>query len=213
MNPVAFLALATAPAAYFTIVRPWQLTWGATREEVAAPMLGDEVVRGPHFVATRAVSIKAPPTAVWPWIAQLGSKRAGFYSIDLLDNGDAPSAERILPQFQQVAAGDFVPMTPDQKHGMWVKDVAPGQYLLWWDKKGSSTWLWQLLPTSEGTRLTTRLTVRYSWTLPWVIYYLLQEVGGIVMMAKCMLGIKQRAEREHATKTSTSHAPRAFINY
>jgi hypothetical protein len=189
-----FLALAAVPA-YMLVVRPWQLRWGATDEEVKMPLLGDGIVEGPHFEATRGVSIAAPPEQVWPWIAQLGSGRGGFYSIDLIDNGGRPSADRILPQFQAVEAGDFVPMTPDQKHGMWVKDLEPGKRLLWWDGKGTSTWLWELIPSEQGTRLITRLIVRYDLTLPWVAYYLLQEVGDIVMMSQCMLGIKRRAER------------------
>lgn len=48
---------------------------------------------------------------------------------------------------------------------------------------------------AHETRLITRLRVRYTWTLPWVLYYLLQDVGDIVMMRQCMTGIKQRAER------------------
>ena len=91
--------------------------------------------------------------------------------------------------------GDFVPMTPDGKNGMWVKDCETNKYMLWWDKKDRSTWLWWLEPVSENqTRLITRLRVRYVWASAWIIYYLLQDVGDIVMMRKCMLGIKRRVE-------------------
>jgi hypothetical protein len=73
---------------YLKILRPWQLRWGATDDEVKCTMSGDDIVQKPNFVATRAVSIlilrgsanEAPPTEVWKWIIQIGSRRAGFYS-------------------------------------------------------------------------------------------------------------------------------------
>ena len=181
---------------YLVVIRPWQLRWGATDEEVSRRMPGDDVVKHPSFVATRAVTIRATPADIWPWILQIGCKRAGFYSIDWIDNAGIPSAERIIPELQQMNVGDFVPMTPDGKNGMWVKDAEAHTYILWWDKKGNSTWLWQLSPLDDKqTRLITRLRVLYDWTMPWVLYYLLQEIGDIVMMRKCMLGIRRRVEK------------------
>lgn len=182
-------------AAYLLWVRPWHLRWGATDEEVKSIMPGDEIVPRPTFNATRGVTVTAKPAEIWPWLLQLGSKRAGFYSYDWIDNAGISSAECILPEFQQIAVDDFIPMTPDGKQGMWVKDFKTNEYVLWRDKQGDSTWLWQLSPLDEEhTRLITRLRVRYTWTPPWVFYYLLQDVGDIVMMRKCLLGIKGRAE-------------------
>ncbi len=182
-------------ALYLVVVRPWQLRWGATDEEVAQRMTGDDVVTHPSFVATRAVTIKAKPADIWSWLVQIGSKRAGFYSIDWIDNAGIASSEHIISKLQHMNVGDFVPMTPDGKNGMWVKDIETHAHILWWDKKGDSTWLWQLTSLDDKqTRLITRLRVLYDWTLPWVIYYLLQDVGDIVMMRKCLLGIKRRAE-------------------
>jgi hypothetical protein len=181
---------------YVGLIRPRQIRWGATNEEVARTLPGDEVVRKPSFNATRAITIQAPPEAVWPWILQIGSKRAGWYSLDWIDNAGVPSAERIVPELQHMAVGDFVPMTPDGKNGMWVKACETNRYMLWSDKKDTSTWLWWLEPIDDNqTRFITRLRVRYAWTSVWVIYYLLQDVGDIVMMRTCMLGIKRRAER------------------
>ncbi len=62
--------------AFFIVYRPWQLTWGASRQEVARTMVGDEVARRPTFRATRAVTIDAPPEDVWPWIVQIGFGRS-----------------------------------------------------------------------------------------------------------------------------------------
>lgn len=182
-------------AAYLIWVRPWHLKWGATDAEVERRMPGDDIVINPTFNATRGITVMADPEDIWPWLVQLGSKRAGFYSYDWIDNAGLPSAERILPEFQQIRIGDFIPMTPNGKHGMWVKDFKISEYILWWDKKGDATWLWLLLPLgSVNTRLLTRLRVKYDWTPPWILYYLVQDAGDIVMMRKCLMGIKRRVE-------------------
>lgn len=72
------------------LVRRWHRRWGATDAEVAAAMPGDDLVPGCHYVCTRAITIGAPPEAVWPWLIQVGFGKAGFYSNDLLDNVGAP---------------------------------------------------------------------------------------------------------------------------
>jgi len=92
------------------LIRRRHLRWGASDAEVAASMPGDDRVAQTSFNATRAITIDAPPKAVWPWIAQLGFGRAGWYTYDLFDNAGHPSAERILPQYQQPRVGDWVPM-------------------------------------------------------------------------------------------------------
>ncbi len=181
---------------YFKLLRPWQLRWGATDDEVKCTMPGDDIVQKPHFVATRAVSIKAPPTEVWKWIVQIGSGRAGFYSIDFIDNANVPSSRNILPKYQRIEQDYFIPFTPDQKKGMWVQDYQEHEYILWWDRKGNATWGWFLRQTEAGnTRLITRLRTKYDFTFPWIIYYIFYDFGDIIMMSKCMLGIKERAEK------------------
>ena len=180
---------------YFLVVRPWQLTWGSTKDEIHQSLLGDDIVKKPHFVGTRAVTIKAPPNEVWKWIIQIGSARAGWYSIDLIDNGNVPSSREILPEYQKIEFDYFIPFTPDQKNGMWVKDYNEPEHILWWDKKGNSTWGWYLYKTESGeTRLITRLRTKYDFSFPWIIYYIVYDFGDIIMMSKCMLGIKERAE-------------------
>ncbi len=194
-----FLALLIAVLVlYLAFIRPRQLRWGATDEEVAQSMPGDDRVKNPNFVATRAVTVQSPPSAIWPWLLQIGSKRAGFYSLDWLDNAGKPSSNSILPEFQNIQEGDFIPMTPDQKSGMWVERYETHRYILWRDQKGWATWVWLLTPIDQNrTRLITRLRTRYDWTLPWVIYYLIYDFGDIVMMSRCLLGIKRRAEAMH----------------
>jgi hypothetical protein len=122
-------------------------------------------------------------------------KRAGWYSYDWIDNLGRRSAERILPEFQHLAVGDLVPISPGQKYGFWVKDFVENEWMLWWDKQGDVTWFWGLYPQGDGnTRLITRLRIRYRWLSPTILFNLVLDVGDIVMMRKCMLGIKRRAE-------------------
>jgi len=86
-------------------------------------------------------------------------------------------------------------MSPDGKMGLWVKDFVPNQWMLWWDKAGDTTWAWGLYTASENSiRLVTRVRMHYNWLSPSIIFNLAIDVGDIVMMRKCMLGIKRRAE-------------------
>jgi hypothetical protein len=186
---------AAALVAYLGVIRPWQVRWGATDDEVARPMPGDGLVPDPTFDATRAISIAARPDGVWPWLVQIGCTRAGMYSVDWIDNARRPSAARILPEHQHVEVGQFIPMTTDGKQGMLVEAFAPNEYVLWVAKDGRSSWVWGLYPQDDGTtRLVTRLRVRYDWRPPWLFYYLLQDVGDIVMIRASLRGIKRRAE-------------------
>ena len=187
---------AIALGAYVRFIRPWQLRWGATDEEVARAMPGDDVVKQPTFNATRAVTIQARPEEIWPWLVQIGNKRAGWYTYDWLDNLGIPSAERSIPELQHVAVGDLIPFSPDGKQGQWVKAFEPNQWMLWWGNKGDETWYWGLYPQdASSTRLITRVRAHYRWTKPSILFSLPMDVGDIVMMRKCLLGIKQRAER------------------
>ena len=93
------------------LLRRWHTRWGATDAEVAGPMPGDEVVPKASFNATRAITIDAPPNRVWPWIVQMGYRRAGFYTYALLDNAGYDSADRVLPDYQDPKVGDWMPMS------------------------------------------------------------------------------------------------------
>lgn len=193
---IALLILTLLVLAYAIVIRPLHLTWGAASHEVKLSLPGDDIVVKPDFNATRGITISAPPEEIWKWIIQIGSKRAGWYSIDWIDNGGIPSTHVILPEHQVISTGQFIPFTPDQKNGMWVKDYKTNQYILWTDKNGNATWLWYLYTNGNAeTRLLTRLRTKYTWKSLWILYYLIYDVGDIIMMKKCMEGIKQRAEK------------------
>lgn len=189
------VSLAAVAESYRRWVRPWQLTWGSTHDEVAKSMPGDDVVAAPSFNATRAVSIQAPPECIYPWLVQMGVGRAGWYSYDLLDNLARPSARTILPQHQRIEVGDVVPMSPDGQQGMRVLGFEQDSWLLWWDGVGDSTWAWGVDEGPDGaSRLVSRVRMRYRWLSPSILFGLLVEFFDIVMMRRAMLGIKQRAE-------------------
>lgn len=99
---------AIAAASYGVFVRPRLMHWGATDVEIAGPFPGAGLVPGGKRGATMAVTIKAAPQRVWPWLVQLGGDRGGWYSWDRLDNGGRPSARKVHPEWQDLAVGDYV---------------------------------------------------------------------------------------------------------
>lgn len=103
--------------------------WGATDEELAQAIPGDELVPHPKSQLTMAITVKAPAEIIWPWFLQLGCQRAGWYSYDLLDNGGIPSAVQILPEFQQLAVGDVIKAMPKGDFGFPVALIESGRQL------------------------------------------------------------------------------------
>ncbi len=184
----AFLVVLVA--LFYLVYRPWQLSWGATADEVTRPMVGDGLVENPTFNATRAVTINAPAELIWPWIVQIGYKRAGFYSWDILDNDGISSAERIMPEYQNLKIGDVVPLSKETDAE--VIDMESNERLLLVFQSGSTvTWAWALYKIdAERTRLVTRL----RWRTTSVVSQFVLDAFEIIMMRKCLLGIKRRAE-------------------
>jgi hypothetical protein len=183
---------ATAP-----LYRHWHQRWGATDEEVRGLMPGDDVVFKAQFNATRAITIDAPPEMVWPWIVQMGYRRAGFYTYALLDNAGYDSADRILQQYQHPKIGDWMPMAKkvNDTTAFKVKAFEINDWLLW--EKPDSTWAWRLIALDGGrTRLITRLKARYEWARPGsaILSLVLLEFGDFPMIRRVLKGIKVRAE-------------------
>lgn len=193
---LALCVTAIAVGAYVRFGRPWQLTWGATPEEVARPLPGDDLVARPTFDATRAISIDAPPEQVWPWLVQVGVTRAGWYSYDLLDNLGRPSAQRIIPELQHLAPGDVVPMSPDGTQGIEVLSLEAPTSMVWCSP-GETSWTWQLDPQPDGTtRLVTRIRSRMVARPSSIAFYVVVEVADIWMIRKMLLNVRDRAERD-----------------
>jgi hypothetical protein len=182
--------LAALVAFFYLAYRPWQLSWGATPDEVARPMVGDGLVKNPTFNATRAVTINAPAERIWPWIVQIGYEKAGFYSWDILDNDGIPSAGRIIPEFQKLKIGDLIPLSEHTDAA--VVSMEPNEHLLLvFQSEGTVTWAWALFKIDANR---TRLVNRLRWHASSAVSQFVLDAFEIIMMRKHLLGIKRRAE-------------------
>lgn len=188
---VAVATAAFVVTTYVLVIGPWQRVWGATDEEVAATMPGDDLLRPDAPGTTRAISIAAPAERVWPWLLQIGYGRGGWYSYDWLDNDGEPSIDRIDPELQRLAVGDQIVMVPGM--GPTVREIESNRYLL--SAGDTETWCLQLHPTLEGgTRLISRW--RQDWpkgpaTFVWAA---IADPGAFVMERKMLRTLRERAE-------------------
>lgn len=197
-------AIGVAAAAYILFARPRQLRWGASARECEASLPGDDLIVSPDLTATRAITIRASADRVWPWIVQLGQGRGGFYSYDFLENlvgCDIHSADRIVPEWQDIKTGDQIKLAPAA--GLEVIALEPGRSLV---LRGGVpvgttpppydfTWAWVLRDEPDGTA---RLLVRerYAYTRPSARFLVEPvEVVSFVMSQKMLRGIRNRAER------------------
>jgi hypothetical protein len=195
---LGILAAAAWPA-YLLVVRRWHARWGATDEEVARRMPGDDVVKGARDVTTRGVTIKARPEEIWPWLVQMGYQRGGMYSYDWIDQLmgilDRPSADQILSEFQHLEVGDVIPMGSGPS---WpVKAIEPFRSLVLdiRDRGVHITWSLGLYELDEAhTRLVLRIRVRLALIAQVFSLFPVSDLGQFLMVRRMLLGIKERAE-------------------
>lgn len=198
------VAVRGAVAAGVVLIRAGYLRWGASDDELKVALPGDELVPVADLTATRAVTVRVGADGVWPWIAQLGQGRGGFYSYDFLENVlgcDIHSAERVVVEWQSIEVGDPVNLHPEV--GLIVAVVEPGRALV---LRGGVpigptpapydfTWAFVLRDQADGgTRLMVR--ERYGYSRWWAC--LLVEPAELISFAvsqRMLRGIKQRAER------------------
>jgi hypothetical protein len=194
---VAAVAAAIEDATY-PLWRQWCLTWGATRAEAAGPVPGDDLLAHPTVVTTRAIGIDAPPEAIWPWLVQLGPGRGGVYTYDWIENLfglGVHSTDQILPQFQDLTAGDAQQLGA-KGPVLRVAILDPERALVFQSDDGHWVWAFELVPDGKGTRLISRN--RIAWpaarALAKALNTYVMEPGSLVMERKMLLGIKRRAE-------------------
>jgi len=185
----------------------WFRTWGASDLELTRAMTGDSRIAKPTYAATLAVTIDALPGDIWPWLAQLGCRRGGLYSYDWLDRLfgylDGPSAERILPEFQQLRVGDVIPI--GRGPGFPVVAVDADRTLVLGGEADGVQWTWELaLFRADGqrTRLISRNRVRAPRTLGSMLFMAIIEPAAFIMTRKMLLGIKRRAESQRLTRAA-----------
>jgi hypothetical protein len=202
---IAVIKLATI-GLYAGVLRERQLRWGASRTEQDSPLPGDELIPIADMIATRAITIHAEKEQIWPWIAQLGQARGGFYSYDWLENlagCQISSADRIVPEWQDVSVGDDFRLHPEltldvarlePPEALVVAGIAPPQA----DEDAAAppydfTWAFVLSEAGPGS---TRLVVRerYAFRSGWAPL-VVEPVSLIsfVMTQRMLRGIRDRA--------------------
>ena len=186
-------------AAYLKFGRRRVLSWGATDDETAAPMPGDDILPEARLQTTRAITIDAPRDCVWPWLAQMGPRpRGGAYTYDWIERRlgiDIESTDRVLPEFQHLEPGQTLGMN-EKGQGIVVLDVEEERFLVLQWVPARSTWAFGLYPhAGGGTRLVSRNRRPGSGPLFWLGMVAFMEPGSLVMERKMLLGIKERAER------------------
>lgn len=163
---------------------------------------GDELIPQPIGSVTHAITIRRAPRAVWPWLAQMGSGRGGWYAYDFIDNGGQASAERIMPEYQNISVGSVFPALPGVKDVFVVArlEAEHDLVLAWRSPSGRyfTTWAFVLEEPQPGV---TRLIVRghvgpdyHPYGLPQWVAKLIAQPAHFVMERKQLLGIARRAE-------------------
>ena len=183
---------------YPALLRKRCLTWGATHEERVREMPGDHLLPSAAVVTTRAVTVNAPPSAVWPWLVQMGPGRGGAYTYDWVENLfglGMHSADEVLPEFQHPPIGDA------QRLGrkgpvLRLAALEPERAMVLRSDDGAWVWSFGLYPQGESTRLVSRnrITRPHRTPVTAVFDMYVMEPGSLVMERKMLLGIKQRAE-------------------
>lgn len=188
------LGLGTLGVAYFALLREPVLTWGATEAEATATLPGDDLLTDADGESTRAISIEAPPSAIWPWIAQMGpSPRGGVYTYDWIENLlglDIHSVDHVMPEYQHPEAGEEIGLGSNT---MRIELVDPERTFAFRSDDGNWLWSFNLIPDGDSTRLISRNRFRLP-TLGAKLGILPMEPGSLVMERKMLLGIKSRAE-------------------
>ena len=200
------LGIVAVAVAAVGAVRRVSLRWGTAGDEATGPLPGDDILPVADLQATRAISVDAARAEVWPWVAQIGQNRAGFYSYDWMENLvgiDIHSADRLIPELRIRGVGEPVNLAPpvaldvavfDEGHHLVLRGaVAPDG-----TAEGAPydfTWAFVLVDDAGGgTRLVVR--ERYAYLMPWAAALVEPiEFVSFLMSQRMLRGIRDRAER------------------
>lgn len=211
--------------AYAFGVRRRLVRWGATDDEVKKPYPGVDIIPDGKRGTTMAITIDAPPSAVWPWLVQMGVDRAVWYTWDYWRPVGRRSADRIHPEWQDISIGHHMPSVPDGSVWWEVAALEPERFLglrMSVDLRGrrldprmarphfysDSLWAFLLEPLPDER---TRLVVSGYWAfrpkwLQGIVNFLLIEPSTWLMQTRQFAGLKRRAEHEARRPRSTAIA-------
>lgn len=199
-------------------------TFGSTRQERATHLPGDQIVSKPQVVTDHAITINAPADCVWPWLVQMGWHRAGWYTARWVDRLlfplNWPSANRIIPELQNIKVGDFIPDgAPETRCGLIVEHLESGRAMalhstshlpIRWRDKASLDWSWAFVLFSVDDGARTRFHFRSRWVArPWwfTLGGWLAIVPADFLMSHDMLqGVRQRAEDLARQRSASSYS-------
>ena len=170
--------------------------WGATPDEIAGPVVGDDLCPDARAIATRCITLAAPPAEMFPWLRQMGFGRAGWYSYDWLDNLGRRSATSINPDWQDVETGSRVPAGPMSFDAAIVEPpralvlrVGTGDMT---KRRVQFTLAYELRPVPDGTRLVTRVRIRLNVPGGRLFERFVLGPGDGVMVRKQLLNLARR---------------------
>jgi hypothetical protein len=205
--------LAGAARMAFTILTPFlrerRARWGLDPETAARALPGDDLVHDPVWSWTHGIEIEASADEVWPWIAQIGATRGGFYSYAWLENVagcEIHNAEQVNPAWA-MKVGDELVMHPKAPR-LTIVAAIPRELLLAYGAPdeaaraagkpwAAASWLFMLEPLGEGRcRLVSRHRAACSDDLKTRLAFgtAIVEPIGFAMDRRMLLGVKERAE-------------------
>src|SRR5215217_3580557 len=200
-RPSTLALVGTAVTAlYALVIRPWHLRWGTEPGDAERKLPGDELLPKDERQILHAVTIDAPVEEVWPWLAQIGQDRGGFYSYKWLENLAGcrmRNADRIHPEWQHREVGERVFLYP--AIGLEVKKFEPGRAIV---LEGWGSFVVELID-EKSTRVILRSRVPRRLSV--LLYYLLTfEIPHFIMERRMLKGIKERAERAEDTQMAAA---------
>lgn len=215
------LVLAVGALVGLSAARRYFRDWGTTKEECRMRLPGDDLMSRPILQSTEGAWIEAPPSAVWPWLAQIGQDRGGLYSYQLLENSIGlhhHNADQVHHEWQHLSAGEVVRLSPrgwlglSEGIALTVDEVVPDCHLVLQGEPPNlpweTVWSFHLIPHWQDR---SRLLIRTRVSLRRPGALLLAELFGPVtaLMTRGMLrGIRRRAEDESARAPQPVPLPR-----
>ena len=210
MTAKLVLLAAVFAGAYGRLMRPRLLRWGSTPDEQTRTLPGDEFAPHASYETTRAVTIRAPGEAVWPWLVQMGQDRAGFYThnwVERLLQSGIQDGHALHPEWQHLAVGDLVRTNRDVRGtpvGWPVISIDPGRSIVLQSRNMPfGTYSFAVEPIDGRTsRLIVRDRAAWKWW-EWPFTVLVYEPLHAYMETGLLLGVRERAE---ASATSSGLA-------